>query len=186
VLLAGVLAAGRAPSEQDSVEQDVERRFLAAVENYLTLCRRLEQDLPPLEPSSDANVIQLTVEARADAIRRARSTALAGDIFDPAVAEAFRRRVRRSFAGRDRAVARLHDEMSEHGEHWRPAVVNGRFSWQTAAATPLFVLAALPALPAELQYRFVGHDLVLVDITANLIVDILPDAIDATSRNPIQ
>ena len=30
-----------------------------------------------------------------------------------------------------------------------------------------------PALPPELAYRFVGRDLVLVDVHANLVVDIL-------------
>jgi len=35
----------------------------------------------------------------------------------------------------------------------------------------------LPALPPELQYRMVGRDLVLVDVHASLIVDILPQAL---------
>ena len=39
------------------------------------------------------------------------------------------------------------------------------------------VLAALPPLPHELQYRFVGRDLVLVDTHADLVVDILRNAV---------
>jgi len=39
------------------------------------------------------------------------------------------------------------------------------------------LLAALPALPEELEYRFVGWDLVLVDTHADLVVDILKDAL---------
>ena len=38
-------------------------------------------------------------------------------------------------------------------------------------------LWTLPALPEELQYRFVGRDLILLDVHANLVVDILRDAI---------
>jgi hypothetical protein len=34
-------------------------------------------------------------------------------------------------------------------------------------------------LPAELEYRFVGRDLVLVDSHAGLVVDVLPDALPA-------
>jgi hypothetical protein len=39
------------------------------------------------------------------------------------------------------------------------------------------VLNALPALPDELQYRLIGHDLALVDLHADLVVDILRDAV---------
>jgi hypothetical protein len=35
----------------------------------------------------------------------------------------------------------------------------------------------LPELPPELSYRFVGRDLVLKDIKAGLVVDVLPNAI---------
>jgi hypothetical protein len=39
------------------------------------------------------------------------------------------------------------------------------------------LLAVLPALPEELEYRFIGRDLVLVDVHADLIVDVLKDAL---------
>lgn len=39
------------------------------------------------------------------------------------------------------------------------------------------VIEALPPLPAELQYRIVGDDLVLIDVHASLVVDILPRAL---------
>ena len=41
---------------------------------------------------------------------------------------------------------------------------------------PSQLLSALPALPAELQYRIIGRSLVLWDHHANLIVDFLPGA----------
>ena len=49
------------------------------------------------------------------------------------------------------------------------------------------VIDVLPALPAALQYRFVGDDLFLIDVDAGLIVDILPDALaDDDRRSPRQ
>ena len=39
------------------------------------------------------------------------------------------------------------------------------------------LLANLPPLPKEIEYRIVNDDLVLHDITANIIVDFLPHAI---------
>jgi hypothetical protein len=43
--------------------------------------------------------------------------------------------------------------------------------------TPAVILEALPPLPEELQYRFVGPTLVLLDVHADLVVDILPNAL---------
>ena len=45
------------------------------------------------------------------------------------------------------------------------------------AFVPPQLLAALPTLPPELQYRIVGRSLVLWDHHANLIVDFLPRAL---------
>jgi hypothetical protein len=44
---------------------------------------------------------------------------------------------------------------------------------------PTAIIQALPEVPWPLQYRFVSHDLVLLDVDAGLIVDILPDALGA-------
>ena len=40
---------------------------------------------------------------------------------------------------------------------------------------PPSLLLNLPRLPKELEYRFVGRELILRDIPANLIVDVIPD-----------
>jgi hypothetical protein len=43
------------------------------------------------------------------------------------------------------------------------------------------ILCALPPLPDELQYRFAGRTLILWDVHADLIVDLLPGALPAPS-----
>jgi hypothetical protein len=45
---------------------------------------------------------------------------------------------------------------------------------------PSTVRLGLPPIPAELDYRIAGHDLVLWDIYAGIVVDFVPDAL--TSR----
>ena len=55
--------------------------------------------------------------------------------------------------------------------------VNDTFPWVLAVAMVPCVIGALPPLPPELQYRIVGDDLMLIDIHASLIVDILPGAL---------
>jgi hypothetical protein len=58
-----------------------------------------------------------------------------------------------------------------------PPRVNERWPATVFAMMPPDVLNALPALPEELEYRFVHRDLVLYDAHADLIVDIVSDAI---------
>jgi len=60
---------------------------------------------------------------------------------------------------------------AEYDDGWRP-MVNHPVPWGVSAARwP--ALTMLPPLPPELAYRFIGRDLVLVDVHANLVVDIL-------------
>ena len=102
---------------------------------------------------------------------------MVGDIFTADVREAFRSRILQALESRGYVAGDLFGDVNEGGDEWAPPLVNGTFSWRTATPTPPCVLAALPELPQELQYRFLGRDLVLVDIGANLIVDVLPDAV---------
>ena len=173
-----IVAVGPPAPLRLSAEPNAERQFLQSVESYMALRRRLEHQWPPIAVSADVDAIHRAFDARFAAMRRARADARPGDIFNARVADLYRVRIRHGFSVRSHDASELIEEMNEGGKRWRPAVVNGRFSWKTAAATPAHVLAVLPDLPPELQYRFVGPDLVLVDLDLGLIVDVLPDVLD--------
>ena len=67
-----------------------------------------------------------------------------------------------------------------HAEPVHGLSLAGNQEYPQAAAlqsTPPTLLLDLPKLPAELDYRIVGPDLILLDTAANLIVDLLPDAL---------
>jgi hypothetical protein len=158
-------------------------RFHRAIHAYLDVHRRAERSLPPLRPTSDWMEITRAIEARAAAIRSARPTAAEGDLFDPETSEVIRGRIRAVLRQRGDGLAGLlenTDEESTSGA-MRP-VVNGRFPWARGAMMPPDILHVLPPLPEELQYRLVDRDLVLIDMHADLVVDILPGALpDRTS-----
>jgi hypothetical protein len=143
----------------------------------MTVHRAMEHQLPALAVTADARAIDLAVTMRAAGIRLARATARQGDIFAPAIARVFRARITKALESHHYLAADLLLPADEEGDTPPPPLVNGTFAWRTAIATPGCVLATLPSLPEELQYRFVGRDLVLVDIEANLIVDVLPDVL---------
>lgn len=49
--------------------------------------------------------------------------------------------------------------------------------WDAAPMIWPSMIAALPELPPELEYRFVGRHLMLIDVLANRVVDVLHDAL---------
>ena len=56
-------------------------------------------------------------------------------------------------------------------------VVNERYPDTVPLSTiPPQVLQGLPKLPEEMEFRFVGNTLVLMDVHAHIIADFIPDA----------
>ena len=179
VVTIAVLGRSVAPGEAGyHTGGDGLKQFLRSVDVYVELVQRLERDSPSPRPTDDPHEIHRAIASRAEAIRHARATAREGELFNPEVGALFRSRLDHAFSVRGCDAGAMLREMSDRGERWRPPIVNDSFSWRTAAATPSCVLAVLPVLPRPLQFRFVGPDLVLLDVTANLIVDVLPDAVE--------
>ena len=61
--------------------------------------------------------------------------------------------------------------------------INGTYpKLEPLSTVPPNMLAALPELPADVHYRFLGRDLVLHDTRANIILDEIDDAIRCFAR----
>jgi hypothetical protein len=64
-----------------------------------------------------------------------------------------------------------------------PPRVNANYPETAALATvPPLILQRLQRLPDGIEYRFMGRDLILRDTKANLIVDVLPEAVPTVGR----
>ena len=154
--------------------------FEARVDEYWALHRRLERLVAPERPFFDPRADHAARLALADLLRAARPGAAEGDLFTADVAEVFRIRIMHALRATHRSVAELRRAAEE--DEWPglpPPVVSGAFDWRWNSVMWPSILFALPPLPADLEYRFVGDDLLLVDIHANLVVDILRDALPA-------
>jgi hypothetical protein len=56
--------------------------------------------------------------------------------------------------------------------------VNGRYPDEVPLSTvPPQLLAGLPKLPEELEFRFVGHRLILLDVGAHIVADYIDRAL---------
>jgi hypothetical protein len=152
--------------------------FNRRVDDYLAVRRQVERVVAGPRVSSDRQEILRAADALAGAIQSARATAKQGDIFSLAIAADFRRQIRTILTRDGRRAADLFADREP--DLARPPVqpiVNGRFDWELDAVMPPALIEGLPPLPGELQYRFVGRDLMLIDIVAGLVVDILPRAL---------
>jgi hypothetical protein len=150
--------------------------FLQRLDAYLELRRQATRHAPTPHVTADPVELLAVQDAIADAIRAARPLAAAGDIFAAGVGQAFRESIERALRRHDRDVARL---LAEHAPRVPVGLaVNTRFDWQSGSQMPSWMIAVLPPTPSDiLQYRLVGRDLVLLDIGAGLIIDVLRDAL---------
>lgn len=151
--------------------------FAARVAAYAAMHREIERQVFAGVPLTDLDAGFAAVSRFREAVRAARPHAREGDFFAP-VAAALRRDLWWTLRERGVEPRDLIGEMLDDTEEGaRPAVVNGPFSWALGTAMPPSLIAALPDLPEELEYRLVGPHLVLLDIDAGLVVDILRDAL---------
>ena len=116
-------------------------------------------------------------EAMRQAIRDARPNARAGDLFTPRAAATIRRIVAETAAAQNVDPSDIvRDLRAERMHGAKRPVVNGGYDWRLGAWMWSALLQTLPPLPADLQYRIVSDDLVLIDVRASLVVDILEHA----------
>lgn len=160
-----------APAEAATIEQ-----FHAEIENYMAFRRQLLNEVRGPVPNSTALEVNNASDALAAAIRRARPNARPGSFFLPPVADVLKQRVIN--AVRTANLAPVLAGIDDEGPVIRTPSIYLRFpAHAQMAAMPPSLLAALPSLPKELEYRIVGNFLVLRDVDAALVLDYIPAAI---------
>lgn len=172
-------AAPSAAGQKDAAATDeaaAMAQFQAAIAKYMALRQRLRNEIAGPVPNSTAPELTRASDALAAAIQRARRGAREGNIFLVPVTVVVKRRVD-DVIRRDNLVPVLADIDDEAPTVKTPAI-HLRFPAASQMATmPPSLLAALPELPKELEYRIVGNYLVLRDVDAALILDYIPAAV---------
>jgi hypothetical protein len=151
--------------------------FTKLVNEYVALHKKLEGTIPALPKEATPQQIDQHQRALGRLMAQARANAKRGDIFTPEMERIARKLLNDIFRGP--GGAQLKREIFEEYEQReiRP-VVNGRYPDEVPLSTvPPDVLAGLPKLPDELEYRFVGRNLILLDPHAHIIVDYIERAI---------
>jgi len=161
---------------------EADARALATMNNrlkeYVDLHIKLEGKLPKLP--EDATPMQIDKNQRAleKLVRAARATAKPGDIFTPQARPVIIRLLANVFGGPDgkQLKASIMDE-SQADPSAVKLRVNSRYPDTVPLTTvPPQVLQTLPKLTEELEYRFIGDALILLDVHAHVIADFIDNA----------
>jgi hypothetical protein len=151
-------------------------QFDAAVADYLNLRRKLKDEIPnPTAGSTSTQLVRAT-DSLAAAIQRARGKVEAGAIFAAPVSTVVKQRVLETIRRDNLGPVLAH--IDDDAPTVTVPAIHLRYPAAAQMATmPPSLLAVLPQLPKELEYRIVGEYLVLRDVDAALIIDFIPAAV---------
>jgi hypothetical protein len=148
------------------------------IKEYIDLHVKLEGSLPKLPKEATPEQIDQNQRALGKLMQQARRTAKPGDIFTPAATAVIQRLLNNVFGGP--GGRQLRDSIMDENPVGRAAklTVNSRYPDTIPLATvPPQVLQTLPRLTEDLEYRFVGNNLILLDAHAHIIADLIEDAL---------
>jgi hypothetical protein len=156
-----------------------------AVEDYVKkVQKKAASQVGPRPEQATPEQILTHQRALADAIRALRPGAKQGDLIVPEAQPIVKRLIADQLAGpanapaRKEAIAGNPSLDPDHDDRMQVRLaVNAPYPAAAALSTvPPSVVLTLPLLRKEVEYHFVGRDLVLLDVEANLILDYLRDA----------
>jgi hypothetical protein len=177
-----VVSCACAQGSQAKTPQDQSKEFQAGIDKYMEVHKKAVASVPAMpKETKDTALIAKHEQQIADAIRELRPNALAGEVFTPAVRQMIAATVKQKVDGKagESAKATILGEGNPKSESVPVTLtVNGPYPTKAPLSTvPPSLLMALPTLPKELEYRFVGRNLILRDTVANVIVDFIPNVI---------
>ena len=173
ILSAASLVTGQTATDADKrVALEFERR----AREYTQRREEIEDEMPKLSKQATAEEIAAHKNQLLQKVLGERKGVTRGNIFTPEAERHIKNVIGTVYKGRDRAL--LRKELSEAENASVPVKVNAVYP-ETAELLemPPTLLLALPQLPKQLRYRFVGTSLLLVDRENHLIVDHMTNAL---------
>lgn len=159
-------------NRQAAVLADFQKR----VQQYVDARGEIDGGRAELKETNDPAKIKDAQTKLAERIRAARPNAKPGDIFTPEIRQAFRRLMYPELKGAEGRETK--SEIEADGPQTITLKVNAPYPEGAPLPTvPPNILASLPQLPEDLEYRIVDRHLLLRDVEANLIIDFIPNAI---------
>ena len=147
-----------------------------AAKGYVAVRERVRKQLPKLPDKATSEQIATNKTALRQGVQMTWANAKPGDVFAPAAGVLIKNVIKAEFQGWERSE--LRKTVLEADTKGVPLKLNIPYpeSKELVEMSPALLLA-LPQLPKELRYRFIGRNLVILDRDNALIVDYLKDAL---------
>ena len=169
-------AAPAASATQDAAgEAAAMADFQKRLDAYLELRENLSKKVKPLSQTADSAELTTRQEALAAAMKSARAQARPGDLVPKLVATRIAQIVAADYT--QRAATAKKAALEEVPNAPTPAI-NRTYPAEAALPTvPPLLLSRLPKLPDNLQYRFYGRHVVILDGDLQIITDYIANAL---------
>ena len=148
--------------------------FQMRLKRYVDLRSSLAQKQKALSTTPSPAELTRRQQSLAAALQAARATAKRGDIIPPLVATQIEAAVRADLKRRSASDKRA--TLAEVPVAVKPAI-NQTYPADALATVPALLLTELPRLPDNLQYRFYGRHMVLLDTDAQIIIDYIAEVL---------
>jgi hypothetical protein len=157
--------------------ESVVSEFNRRVQEFLAVRQQLAGTLKKVPDKATPLQIDANQRALGALLAKARADAKQGDVFVPEMQTFVRGLIRRVLAGPD--GPKIRGSLMDENPMSAKVAVNERYPDTVPLSTmPPDVLAALPKLPEDVQYRFIGNRLILLDVQSHLIVDFVDNTFD--------
>jgi len=162
------------PADSQALSTMVDR-----IKGYVNLSTKIQSTMPKLPTEASPQQIDKNQRELERQMRIARASAKPGDIFTAEARPVIKRLIAAVFAepdGKQLKDSVMDENPTEHST--AKLLVNGRYPDTVPLATiPPQVLQTLPKLTQDLEYRFIGDALILLDVRAHLIADFIEDVL---------
>ena len=173
-------SCGVEPVTATAAETPIVDGFTRRLDAYMAIHNDVERRLAASWVFDDPQDLFDTMRAMQSGIRLARPDARPGAVLTTDVSALIRARLAQRLVACNYSVEDVLEFLNEERMPGVPEPrVNEPFPWSAGSAMWPTLLGALPRLPSELQYRFFDRDLVVIDVHADLVVDVVKNALPA-------
>lgn len=175
-----VVAAGCKKEETKPAENPtnaVFADFAKRIDGYMKLRKSLVDSVGELDPTKSQAEITTRATKLANSIIAARAQAKPGDLFTPEFSALIATLIKQEYSRRPDSVQETREDQQDELPDFVPKVNQLYPTTYPLATFPATLLPILPPLPEALEYRIVQNYLVLRDIEANVILDVMPNAV---------
>ena len=145
------------------------------LKGYVELHRKVEKKLPKLPDKATPQQIDDNQRMLEKLMRKERMSVKRGDIFTADAEPVIKRLLASVFGGPD--GKQLKASIMDENPVGLKLAVNGRYpDTVPISSVPPQVLQTLPALSEDMEYRFIGDNLILLDSHAHIVADFIPNA----------